>query len=79
MVRDPSGIARAAGLSQGRAKAGLCLGSRAWQEGCGEGLGALLLGCEKWDWFIHSRQQYNQMYYLPFVFLVVLTRNFKCS
>lgn len=40
---------------QGSHRAGL--GSRAWQkvsEGCREGLGALLLGCEKWECFIHS-------------------------
>lgn len=40
---------------QGSHRAGL--GSRAWQkvsEGCREGLGALLLGCEKWECFTHS-------------------------
>lgn len=82
MVRDISAIAWAAGLSQGTAKSGLGLGSRALQkgaEGCVGGPGALLLGCEKWECFIHSRWKYRQRYYLTFVFFVVLTNNFKCS
>lgn len=82
MVRDISAIPWAAGLSQGTAKSGLGLGSRALQkgaEGCVGGPGALLLGCEKWECFIHSRWKYRQRYYLTFVFFVVLTNNFKCS
>lgn len=82
MVRDISAIAWAAGLSQGTAKSGLGLGSRALQkgaEGCVGGPGALLLGCEKWECFIHSRWKYRQRYYLTFVFFVFLTNNFKCS
>lgn len=53
---------------------------QSFAEGCTEDLGALLLGCEKWEHFMYRRWKCGRRHYLPFVFSsVVLTSNLKCT